>query len=44
MKRLLPFILLLALIGCDNKDSDGCHPNQAGYTVMENLILPVLKK
>lgn len=24
--------------------SDGCHPNQAGYTVMENLILPVLKK
>ena len=23
--------------------SDGCHPNQAGYTVMENLILPVLQ-
>lgn len=22
--------------------SDGCHPNQDGYTVMENLILPVL--
>ena len=22
--------------------SDGCHPNQAGYTVMEGLILPVL--
>ena len=24
--------------------SDGCHPNQDGYTVMENLILPILKK
>lgn len=24
--------------------SDGCHPNQAGYTVMEGLVLPVLKK
>ena len=24
--------------------SDGCHPNQDGYTVMENLILPVLKQ
>lgn len=23
--------------------SDGCHPNQDGYTVMENLILPVLR-
>lgn len=23
--------------------SDGCHPNQDGYTVMENLILPVLQ-
>jgi lysophospholipase L1-like esterase len=22
--------------------SDGCHPNQDGYTVMEGLILPVL--
>ena len=22
--------------------SDGCHPNQVGYTVMEGLILPVL--
>ena len=22
--------------------SDGCHPNQAGYTIMEGLILPVL--
>ena len=24
--------------------SDGCHPNQVGYTVMEGLVLPVLKK
>ena len=22
--------------------SDGCHPNQDGYAVMENLILPIL--
>ena len=22
--------------------SDGCHPNQDGYTVMEGLVLPVL--
>ena len=24
--------------------SDGCHPNQAAYTIMENLILPILQK
>lgn len=23
--------------------SDGCHPNQDGYTVMEGIILPILK-
>ena len=98
MKKIIPFILILFLFGCDSKNrqevvpthvydaifigdsitanwikalatekgyayvdyhsalvdsnkglpskysSDGCHPNQDGYTVMENLILPVLKK
>ena len=24
--------------------SDGCHPNQAGYSIMEGIILPILKK
>ncbi len=23
---------------------DGLHPNMAGYTIMENLVLPLIRK